>query len=196
MTSNLAHWQRLQEVGYFEDHPLYSAGWGHNDWRIVQRFKTPIGRRIVVIGSGQGRECKRLLKQVPKSHIWGIDVNPTVLARITGLERVTPVLADQLDALPDVVDFVYSVATMQHITDLWVLNYLEKMRSRMSDSGWMLLQFLHRKQPLPNNGVEPSYSRTLDKVKQLVRTARLHTTTSWTQSIKADALWHWVKVER
>ncbi len=152
MRSNLAQWKALQEAGYFEKH-VHFKGYttiGHETLPSIEFFtKLRSIDKVVIIGCGYGRETIQIAPHV--RWVWGIDVTEKLLQKALevissqGIYNFTGVLADNYNEhLPDNIDLIYSVVTMQHLTRDLVYDYFETLSKKLSSQGVMIIQFLER----------------------------------------------------
>src|SRR6266403_2181486 len=111
--SNVDVWKKLQDGGYFENHPCYK---GISDFGAEEAIRAiewffPIrpDMRIAVIGFGYGRETLKLAPRVKE--IYGIDVSKTILDKAVdflserGVTNFTPALAESyVQTIPSGLD--------------------------------------------------------------------------------------------
>lgn len=206
--SNLDVWQRLQEAGYFENHPCYngiSEFGGEESLEAIERF-LPINpsMHVAVIGCGYGRETLKLAPRV--SQVYGIDVSDVILKKAMtfltqhGVTNFVPVPADCfVQKIPHNLDLVFSIVVMQHITRDLVRNYFIELTRKLNIGGSFVVQFLDERDvdyqntdaPIASGG-EPSISWSHWQLVELARVAGLKVVGFRTFLVTDAALWHWV----
>ncbi len=152
MKSNLECWKTMQEKGYFEKHVHFKnyTTVGHETLRSIECFmKLESHQKVVIIGCGYGRETLQIAPHV--QWVWGIDVTEGILQKALevtsseGVHNFTGVLADDYaENVPDDIDLIYSVVTMQHLTRDLVRDYFHTLSKKLSPTGSMIVQFLER----------------------------------------------------
>ena len=152
MKSNLECWKSMQEQGYFEKHVHFKnfTTIGHETIPAIEYFvRLESHYKVVVIGCGYGRETIQIAPLV--SWVWGIDVNETILQKALdvlaneGIYNFTWVLAEDYEKyVPNNIDLVYSVVTMQHLTRDLVYDYFHVLSKKLNKEGVMIVQFLER----------------------------------------------------
>jgi cyclopropane fatty-acyl-phospholipid synthase-like methyltransferase len=206
MRSNLAYWQTLQNEDYFESHPFYKglppAGTGETR-KIVEEFtRLKKNMQVVVIGCGYGRETTDLAPRV--RHVYGIDVNKKILKKAQNYLRrhritnFTPILAESYhNNIPNGVDFVFSVAVMQHLSRDLVVDYFRTLGEKLSSDGAFLIQFFEGKPGtyLEHDAelkvYEPSVTWTVWDLVELSNRSGLRLDCVKTTLVNATSLWHW-----
>jgi SAM-dependent methyltransferase len=205
--SNLEVWKRLQNEGYFENHPCYkgiSDFGGQEAVDAINSF-TPIrpDMKLAIIGCGYGRETLRLAPLV--KHVYGIDVSTTILDKAVkylkerDITNFTPILAENFaQTIPQGLDAVFSIVVMQHLTRGLVNNYFVELGKKLNPGGIMVVQFLdeslghyHNVDAPENSGGEPSISWSPWQLVELSRLANVKYMEVRTQLVTEAALWHW-----
>ena len=90
--------------------------------RVIQELKLRKGQRVADIGSATGYFPVRLAKTVSDGRVWGIDIEPNMVAflneraRKEGLDNLFSVLGSAGDPLlPEKVDLILIVDTYHHL---------------------------------------------------------------------------------
>ena len=202
--SNIAHWQAMQENGYFENHALYGAAFDETDFdcRMIERFRSLRGvGNVVVVGCGYGRESVHIARRV--GHVYGIDVSDTILRKAVdhtrghGVRNFTPVLAqDFASAIPQGVDLVFSHVVFQHLTRDLAKRYLMVLADKLAPGGAMIIQFCEDFAVPPDADAalevyEPSVSYDLRRIVEAAH-PRLIMAEAWSVVATPTSLWHWV----
>ena len=199
--SNLKYWQQLQDNGYFEKHPDYSGlkEYGE-DYNIINKH-IPLSKEmnVVVIGCGYGREILLIAPHV--KHVYGIDVNRTILDKADkflaerGITNFTSVLADEWkDVVPSNIDLVYSIIVFQHLTRDLVKDYIHGLTKKLSPDGKFLCQFAeldlgtHDAELKP---YEPNVRWSKTEIEQLIEECDLTKNSIQTQEAYGQGNWHW-----
>jgi SAM-dependent methyltransferase len=204
--SNLEYWKQLQDAGYFEAHSCYGGLKDINPLAAVDYIEpfVPLTDKlkVVVIGCGYGRETVGLAPRV--AHVWGIDVNTTILdkavayLRERGILNFTPVEAAEFKtAIPDGIDLVFSVVVMQHLTKDLVRDYFKTLAQKLAPGGHFVVQFLEDLARAPGSDdadtsriYEPSVSWTAPEIVALARFANLQLVEMRTRLVTPTSLWH------
>jgi SAM-dependent methyltransferase len=206
--SNLDVWKRLQDGGYFENHPCYkgiSDFGGEESLQAIEWF-LPIEpeMRVAVIGCGYGRETLKIAPRVKQ--VFGIDVSEVILDKAVkflsehGVSNFVPVLADSFaQKIPPGLDVVFSIVVMQHLTRDLVRNYFIELGRKLTIGGSFVVQFLDERNvdysstdAPEGSGGEPSISWSHWQLVELARTAGLKVVEIRTLLVTDAALWHWV----
>jgi SAM-dependent methyltransferase len=203
--SNVEFWKQLQERDYFETHPCYNGlvDMGDSECGVIEWF-LPLSKDMnaVVIGCGYGRETVHLAKRI--AHVYGIDVNSTILTKAVqylgenGVTNFTPVEAQKYrHMIPQGIDLVFSIVVMQHLTRDLVRDYFAGLGSLLKPGGRMVIQFLedlgaHRQTEAELKAYEPSVSWTIPEIVELCRHAGLRMELARTYLATETALWHWI----
>ncbi|MEZ0369487.1 MAG: class I SAM-dependent methyltransferase [Candidatus Sericytochromatia bacterium] len=152
-SSNLKHWQQMQETGYFDAHAHYQTNQGllqgGSDLDLIARYtQLEPSDKVAVIGCGYGRETLLIAPLVEK--IWGIDVNAKILTQASdflserGIGNFVPVLAEHWHAdIPDDLDLAYAYTVFQHLTKHLVEDYVLGMAQKLRPGGNLVCQFMH-----------------------------------------------------
>ncbi len=202
MRSNLSQWKALQERGYFEKHIHFKnyTTIGHETLPSIEFFtKLRSTDRVVIVGCGYGRETIQIAPHV--RWVWGIDVTENLLQKALevtssqGIYNFTGILADSYsEQLPDDIDLVYSVVTMQHLTRDLVFDYFGTLSKKLSPQGAMVVQFLERLGDKGNDAdlrvYEPSVTWRKKQIGELAKECGL-TSTIRTVNIEPKILHHW-----
>lgn len=193
---NLWGWQYAQANGYFETHRLYKDGWSFDDIDLFNMITNNayIGGNIVIIGAGQGREVKAFSRY---GRVWAIDVASIVFEAYSHL--CFPVLAENFErSLPERVDNIYSLTTMQHLTDSWVRRYISDLSKRLrSQVSNMVLQFAEYDGPPSSYGQDVFInSHTSAHIADLAIDYGLTLDNIVTRTIKPNVKWHIVNLKR
>lgn len=204
MRDNTQFWRNLHDRDYFGKHKLYANGWTLDDVALIQQFVELHSYDItVIIGSGQGRECRALSPLV--RFVFGIEVDRSLLDPLRDLPNFIGVQADHFEhSMPAHIDLVYSVAVMQHLTRDWVRRYLLNLGTRLAYGGSMVIQFMeHRGEGARKvdkdahlDTYEPRVSWTRRQIRQLAEYAGLRVMRIITTHMKEDADWHFVLLRR
>jgi cyclopropane fatty-acyl-phospholipid synthase-like methyltransferase len=206
--SNTDVWKRLQDEGYFENHPCYKGISDFGGDEAVQAIEwfLPLrpDMRVAVIGCGYGRETLKLAPRVKQ--VYGIDVSKTILDKAVaflgerGITNFAPALAESfVQTVPSGLDVVFSIVVMQHLTRDLVRNYFIELGNKLNTDGAFVVQFLDE----PNvdytstdapekGGGEPSISWSPWQLVELSRQAGLKIVEIRTHLVTEAALWHWV----
>jgi cyclopropane fatty-acyl-phospholipid synthase-like methyltransferase len=184
MRSNVDCWKDLHDNGYFPKHK-YFKGYRQDGLRDVLRIEGFVKLKptdvVVVIGCGYGRESAAIARIVKT--VYGIDVGATIFAMAKAYldeQKITnfvPVLAERYaQEIPDGIDLIYSIVTMQHVTRDIVRDYLTVLGRKLSPTGSMVLQFLetsHGEQDANIAAYEPCVSWTMDEIKEAAQGLRM-----------------------
>src|SRR5262245_14826952 len=110
------------------------------------------GARALEIGSGLGWVMQAALEQVAPRQMIGLDVAPTMIEKARARLRRDGVTDPRLDFLlydgvtiplpDDSVDWVYSVAALQHVPKVYVYNLLLEIKRILSPAGFCTLHLL------------------------------------------------------
>lgn len=208
--SNVDYWKQLQDKNYFETHPCYNGfrDLGDDVTSNIGRFlKLSPEMRVVVIGSGYGRESAYIAPQV--GHIYGIDVNETISRKAgtylaeRNITNFSGILADQYDELiPDGIDLVFSIVVMQHLTRDLVRDYFRNLGRKLKPNGVFVVQFLEElfddvaQADAELRAYEPSISWTARQITELAQHADLRLVEIRTSLVTPTALWHWTHLSR
>ncbi|WP_243688134.1 glycosyltransferase [Geotalea toluenoxydans] len=203
--TNVPFWQKLQEDGYFENHPLY--GKEHNGLKLfgdddafVQQF-LPLKRemKVVVIGCGYGRESALLARHV--KHVYGIDVSRTLLDKTErfmkeqGIDNFTAVLAEEWEkVIPQGIDLVYSIVVFQHLTKDLVRNYVNGLAKKMAPGGRFLCQFCDAAGGSDDAHLaayEPNVRWSMGEIEELIHNSGLDKVTIDDQEVAEGVRWYW-----
>jgi len=96
--------------------------------------------------------------------------------------------------VPEEVDIIYSVVTMQHLTRDLVYDYFTKLKGKLSPNGMMIIQFLDRygeDDPDAELKVyEPSVIWRKERIEELASSCKLNLTIK-TQKIRDNIVHHW-----
>lgn len=205
LKNNLRYWQKMQEQGYFEKHPLYG---GEHDGlalfgsevEIIHRY-TCLKRdmNVVVIGCGYGRESTLIAPHV--RHVYGIDVSDIILDKARaftaahGVTNFTAVSADRWQQeIPDDIDLVYCMVVFQHLTRDLVSDYINGLTRKLNYDGKMLCQFCESQYGTNDATMdvyEPNVSWTTDQIRDLLRKSGLNLYKLDTTLVNNDVCWHW-----
>lgn len=202
MRSNLDCWKTLQERGYFESHVHYKGYTIDGDEILptIELFtRLVLHRKVVVIGCGYGRDVIQIAPHV--EWVWGIDVSESLLQKASSLTRAlwlynfTGVLAeDYADHIPDDIDLVYSIVTMQHLTRDLVYQYFRVLSKKLAPDGKMIIQFLDKPgEPTPDaelRAYEPAVFWRKEKIEAMASLNDLDVEIK-TKVIKGNILHHW-----
>jgi glycosyltransferase involved in cell wall biosynthesis/ADP-heptose:LPS heptosyltransferase/Tfp pilus assembly protein PilF len=199
--SNLSCWKQLQDDGYFQNHHFYKGNYNHGeDDKIISRF-TPLRRDmvVVVIGCGYGREVVHIAPHV--RHVYGIDVNHSILDKAAGYLRnhgignFTPVLADAWKAeIPNAIDLVYSFVVFQHLTRDLVRDYIRGLTAKLSPKGKFICQFADLNDGTEDAKLEiyePSVRWNKTEIETLIRDTGLSLYRMESQNLPELGDWHW-----
>lgn len=201
MKSNLDCWQELQEQDYFGTHRCYQDRDAPGDYDVkqIERFVAlKPSDNVVVIGCGYGRETKHIAPHV--SMVWGIDVSERVLhdawwyLASEAIFNFQPVLAkDYAAEIPDGIDLVYSLVTLQHLTRDLAQDYLQTLGRKLAPEGRMVLQYLeseHGTEDAELKVYEPSVSWTPPQITYAANDAGLRVLDLVTD-LHSGCFYHW-----
>lgn len=205
LKNNLPYWQKMQEQGYFEKHPLY--GGEHDGLALfgseveIIHCYTSLKRdmNVVVIGCGYGRESTLIAPHV--RHVYGIDVSDIILDKARaftaahGVTNFTAVPADRWQQeIPDDIDLVYCMVVFQHLTRDLVSDYINGLTRKLNYDGKMLCQFCESQYGTNDATMdvyEPNVSWTADQIRDLLRKSGLNLYKLDTTLVNNDVCWHW-----
>lgn len=156
--SNLTHWRRIQDGGYFENHSQRGT-WrydaeraeytvvSHKDRAYIEAFgELTSDDVVVVIGCGFGREILQIAPHV--QHVYGIDVEPGILEKARkflhehGIENITLIQATDWEAkIPTGITLVYSITVFQHLTKDLTCSYIRGLGGKLAAAGRFVVQF-------------------------------------------------------
>lgn len=199
--SNLRYWQHLQDNQYFEKHQYYVGLKAYGtDFETINKY-TSLSKemKIVIIGCGYGRETLLIAPHV--KHVYGIDVNRTILDKADkflaerGITNFTSVLAkDWKSVVPSNIDIVYSIVVFQHLTRDLVKDYVHGLAKKLSPNGKFLCQFAdlangtHDAELRP---YEPSTRWSKTEIEELIQECGLAKNSIDTQDIPGKGSWYW-----
>jgi len=199
--SNLDHWKQLQDNQYFEKHQYYAGLKAYGtDFETINKY-TSLSKEmnVVIIGCGYGRETLLIAPHV--KHVYGIDVNRTILDKADkylaerGITNFTSVLAeDWKSAVPGNIDLVYSIVVFQHLTRDLVKDYVNGLAKKLSPNGKFLCQFAdlangtHDAELRP---YEPNTRWSKTEIEELIQECGLARNSIDTQDIPGKGSWHW-----
>ncbi len=209
--SNLDNWRQLQDKGYFENHPNHQGlrAFGSGEVEIIEQFKKlDDTQQVVVIGCGYGRDVAEIAPRV--AHVYGIDVNRTILEKAVaflserGVGNFTPVLAEDYDrVIPGGIDLVFCFVVTQHLTRDLTRDYLDRLGRKLSATGVLVVQFLETMVEGETfldarlEDYEPSVSWTVTQIHRMAWQCGLDTVEVRTQPVAGGAaLWHWACLRR
>jgi len=209
--SNVENWKHLQNAGYFENHPNHRGlvAFSSGEVDIVEQFmKLDSSHRAVVIGCGYGRDVAEIAPRV--GHVYGIDVNQTILDKAEGflsergIRNFTPVLVEgYASVIPDGIDLVFCFVVTQHLTRDLTRDYLDTLGRKLSDTGVFVVQFLETMVEGETSldarleNYEPSVSWTVTQIHRMAWLCGLDTVEIRTQPVSGGAaLWHWACLRR
>ena len=209
--SNVENWKILQDDGYFEHHPNHKGlvAFSSDETKVISQFHhLRKSDTVVVVGCGYGRDVAQIAPHV--GHIYGIDVNQTILAKATsflasqGITNFTPVVVDDYEtAVPDEIDLAFCFVVTQHLTRDLTRQYVEKLGRKLSRKGILLFQFLETMvegETLLDarlENYEPSVSWTVTQLHRLGFLCGLKTVEIKTIPVSnGAALWHWAAWSR
>jgi cyclopropane fatty-acyl-phospholipid synthase-like methyltransferase len=144
-------WKELHRRGYFKNHPYYQGKdmeYAGDLERLEKIFTLDRSQKIVVIGSGYGREISHLAPKVDV--IFGIDVGEEVMSSMKAyltrknIQNWVPIIYEEgwEGEIPDgEIDLVYSYNVFQHLSRLTSLDYLKKLRPKLKKTGKGFIQF-------------------------------------------------------
>ena len=199
--SNLKYWQKLQDDGYFENHSDYLGmkEFG-DDYNIINRY-VPLSKEmnVVVIGCGYGREVLLIAPHV--KHVYGIDVNRTILDKADrflserGIHNFTSVLAAEWkDVIPGGIDLVYEIIVFQHLTRNLVKDYIHGLAKKLSHNGKILCQFAELNGGTSDavlKAYEPCVRWSKTDIQRLFGECGLVENSIDTQDAFGEGDWHW-----
>jgi len=206
MRSNLEFWQKLQDEGYFENHPYRELKNDRGELAAIEAFHPlTADMNVVVIGCGYGRDTTLIAPRVKQ--VYGIDVSTVILKKAVSyltersITNFTPVLADRYKTdIPDGIDLVFSIVVMQHLTRDLVADYFASLANKLKSGGAMLIQFIEdcgewKQTDAELRAYEPSVTWTLPEIAALCRACGL---TFDARSVQPTdtCLWHWVYARR
>lgn len=211
ITSNVDNWKQLQEDGYFENHPNHRGltDFSSDELKIIRGFRPNLeGSKVVVIGCGYGRDVAQIAPHV--SHVYGIDVNDTILNKASkflgdkGIKNFTPVLVDNYaNDIPDGIDLVFCFVVFQHLTRDLTRQYIQNLSSKLSDTGIMVLQFLETMvegetiNDARLENYEPSVSWNVTQIHRMAFISGADTVEIKTVPVGGGAaLWHWACLKK
>jgi len=206
MKCNIESWKKLQNQGYFENHPCYKKRNGQlfsfgDDIEIIRNYTSlSTDKKVAVIGCGYGRETAMIAPLV--QHVWGIDVSDLILEKakqflkLNGIENFSPILADSWKSdLPDNLDLVYCYIVFQHLTKDLTRDYIMGMKEKLSKKGEMLCQFadlLYGTADVEDNAPhEPSVRWNQVNIENLVKEAGMQLYQIYRQPIPDHGDWWW-----
>lgn len=203
--NNVPYWQKMQEQGYFENHPLY--GNEHNGLALFGADAEMIGNytsltknmNVVVIGCGYGREATLIAPHV--RHVYGIDVSDVILDKarqFTAAHAVTNFTAVHAERwqleIPYGIDLVYTMVVFQHLTRDLVRSYISGLAQKLSSDGRMLSQFCESRLGTHDAALtvhEPNVNWTADEIRELIRENGLALYKLDSTPVSDTANWHW-----
>lgn len=200
-------WEKMQDEGYFEHHRFYGNDTGilpvaGDDLEVISKFvKLNKEMNVVIIGCGYGREAVMIAPYV--NHIYGIDVNNTILdkavefIRERGFDNFTPVLADNWKKqIPTYIDLVYERTVFQHITRYLTEDYISGLSSKLNKDGVFICQFLETESGTYEPELrkyEPRVSWKMEEIKELINKNDLKVIkTNDVHFTEENATWHWI----
>ena len=200
--TNLDCWKTMQKEGYFEKHPRYKGllAFGKETIPSIGRFmKVEPSYNVIILGCGYGREVLQLAPHV--KHVYGIDVNSTIINKATtftkkhSVENFTGYTVEEWERdIPEGIDLVYSMAVVQHLSRDIVLDYFKKLPKKLAPRGTMVIQFLEKFTDIykdPDNRLyEPQVSWTKDEIGELATTCGLEVEIKTIEATEI-AVWHW-----
>ncbi len=202
--SNLECWKKMQEEGYFEKHPRYKGlnAFGKETISMIERFtKLQPHYKIAIIGCGYGREVIQLSPYI--KHVYGIDVNETILQKARtftsehGVENFTGVLADNWKKdLPTNLNLIYAMVVMQHLTRDLVHDYFAGLGEKLSPSGLLIVQFLEKITDIyydtkMKDFYEPQVTWTVPQIREMAEGHGWEVKEIQTAKVHDTAFWHW-----
>ena len=211
MKSNAEYWSQLQEEGYFENHPDYkglNVFGGEECIEAIEHFTSfRPEMKLVVIGCGYGRETLKLAPLV--GHVYGIDVNDTILNKARGfleergVKNFTPVRYDRYGGdIPEGVDLVFSIVVMQHLARDMVRDYFRTLGQKLAPDGAFVVQFIdwlsgdEHQEDAEMRAYEPSVGWTPAQLEELCEGAGLKLSGIRTIKVLDNAMWHWIYATR
>jgi glycosyltransferase involved in cell wall biosynthesis len=199
--SNLEYWQQLQDNQYFEKHQYYAGlkAYGTDCEKLGKYTSLSKEMTVVVIGCGYGRETLLIAPRV--KHVYGIDVNRTILDKADkflaerGITNFTSVLAqDWKHVVPSNIDVVYSIVVFQHLTRYLVKDYIHGLAKKLSPNGKFVCQFAdlangtHDAELRP---YEPNTRWSQTEIEELIQECGLIQNAIDTQDIPGKGSWYW-----
>ena len=192
----------MQENDYFNKHTHFKGypGTAPEALPAIRRFRQLMSTdNVVIIGCGYGRETRIIAPKV--GWVWGIDVNDKILRKAVkvlseeGVDNFTPVLAEEYkECIPTLIDIVYSIVVVQHITRDLTRDYILTLSERLSLDGIMVIQFLERLvHPVHDAALriyEPSVTWTRNEIRDLAKESQLSVKIH-TEDITEEILHHW-----
>lgn len=210
--SNIDVWKRLQDAGYFENHPCYKGISDFGGEECIQAIEwfLPIhpDMRVAIIGCGYGRETLKIAPRVRQ--VFGIDVSEVILDKAVtflsqrGVTNFVAVPAGTfVEKIPSNLDLVFSIVVMQHLTRDLVRNYFVELSRKLNAGGSFVVQFLDERDvdyqltdAPADSGGEPSISWSPWQLVGLARLAGLKVVGIRTRLVTDTALWHWVHFQK
>lgn len=162
------------------------------DEYCLKHLRVPEKGNVLEIGCGIGRLLFRLPKREGVRY-YGIDSSVNMINELGQRWAWRADANARLNdgrTIPDCfngenVDYVYSVAVMQHIDDGGVMDYLKEIRRVLDDEGKFTLQFV-----VGEEKIAFSWQRSLDEIRSMMNKAGL-----WIDEMEADDIMpNWVFV--
>jgi cyclopropane fatty-acyl-phospholipid synthase-like methyltransferase len=145
-------WNRLHAEGY--------EGYTRNIVDLVRQLPENFLREdwcVLDIGCGAGYHMEYMAQRVRE--VYGVDISikavEIAVKRLSKFDNVYVYegTGDSLNMFPDnTFDFVYSMATFQHIPKAFTENYLKETLRCLKPNGKMLFHVIHRLNPEENKG--------------------------------------------
>lgn len=203
--SNVSYWQKIQEQGYFENHPCYGREhsglvlFGNDDQTIRDYTPLTSDMNVVVIGCGYGRESTLIAPHV--KHVYGIDVSDLILDKARaftashGIDNFTAVHAELWQQeIPDGIDLVYTMVVFQHLTRDLVKAYISGLADKLTRNGRMLCQFCESRYGTHDAALtvhEPNVNWTTDEIRELLSECGLQLYRLDSGQVAEESAWHW-----
>ncbi|HEY3490042.1 MAG TPA: glycosyltransferase [Candidatus Deferrimicrobiaceae bacterium] len=199
--SNLEYWKSIQDDDYFERHACYGGlvETGGEDLMISPFLDLDREMTAVVIGCGYGRDTLAIAPRVKR--VYGIDVTPGILRKAEkflsehDVRNFVPVLADEWkQAIPDGIDFAFSVIVFQHLTRDLVKDYVAGLGRKLSDRGLFVCQFAdldYGTHDADLRKYEPSVRWSVAEIEELIRDTGLFRHAIESVTIPGHGRWHW-----
>ncbi len=199
--NNLEYWQQLQDNQYFEKHQYYAGlkAYGTDCETLGKYTSLSKEMTVVVIGCGYGRETLFIAPRV--KHVYGIDVNRTILDKADkflaerGITNFTSVLAqDWKRFVPSNIDLVYSIVVFQHLTRDLVKDYVHGLAKKLSPNGIFVCQFADLANGTHDADLrpyEPNTRWSQTEIEELIQECGLTQNAIDTQDIPGKGSWHW-----
>lgn len=166
--STLDIWKKLQDEGYFKNHPLYKK----MEMGIPHCVEMPdiIGKNVVEIGCGYGRDT--VLLSTWAKRVYAIDVSQKILNDasdyihgLTDKNNISFVLAEKYkSSIPNnSIHFVYALHVFQHLHPIQAQEYINNFYQKLVKGGKILIQFYLGTDKIIEEGKEPRVQYTREE---------------------------------